>query len=224
MALSCVYRLRERFGVGQVVDVLRGSKNQRIADLGHERLSTYGIGARLSAEAWRSLLRQLVHLGYLRQDMGEYPVLKLTPAAAPLLRGSETLMLARLRVRVAVEEAPTAGKRSKGAKSGKAARVAAERESARLAAGGPAAGVSTGAASADEDALFEELRALRRHIADREGVPAYVVFHDSTLREIAELRPTTAQGLLEVSGVGERKLERYGAEFLALLHSLPRDA
>ena len=78
-ALSCVYRLRERFGVGHVVDVLRGSKNQRIADLGHDRLSTYGIGADSSAEAWRSLLRQLVHLGYLRQDMGEYPVLQAGP-------------------------------------------------------------------------------------------------------------------------------------------------
>ena len=83
--------------MGHVVDVLRGSKNQRVADLRHDRLSTFGIGAHLSADSWRSLLRQLVHLGYLRQDMGEYPVLAVTAAAAPLLRGEESLMLARPR-------------------------------------------------------------------------------------------------------------------------------
>ena len=185
-ALSCVYRLRERFGVGHVVDVLRGSKNQRILDLGHDRLSTYGIGAHLSAEAWRSLLRQLVHLGYLRQDMGEYPVLKLTPAAAPLLRGEETLMLARPRVRVARRRrsAEGAAKTQRARKTGGAARRGRERGWRRRP--GPAR-------DADDDALFEELRALRRQIADREGVPAYVIFHDATLREMAALRPAHAR-------------------------------
>jgi ATP-dependent DNA helicase RecQ len=199
-ALSCVYRLRERFGVGHVVDVLRGSKNQRIADLGHERLSTYGVGADLSAEAWRSLLRQLVHLGYLRQDMGEYPVLALTPAAGPLLKGDAQLRLARPRVRVGGEESWKAkAKRSRTtAKQGEAF-------------------ASTGTGGADDDALFEELRALRRQIADREQVPAYVIFHDATLREMAVLRPATADELLEVSGVGVKKLEKYGEEFLAVL-------
>ena len=113
-ALSCVFRLQERFGVGHVVDVLRGSANQRVLEMRHDRLSTYGIGADRSAEHWRSLLRQLVHLGYLRQDMGEFPVLKLTAASVPLLRGKETLMLPRPRVKVAVAEA-AAGKK-KGAK------------------------------------------------------------------------------------------------------------
>jgi ATP-dependent DNA helicase RecQ len=98
-ALSCVYRLGQRFGTGHVVDVLRGSQNRRLIDLRHDRLSTYGIGTHLSADAWRSLLRQLVHLGYLRQEMGEYPVLALTPAAGPLLKGEHTLMLARPPVR-----------------------------------------------------------------------------------------------------------------------------
>jgi len=192
-ALSCVYRLRERFGVGHVVDVLRGSKNQRVSDLRHDRLSTYGIGVDRSAEAWRSLLRQLVHLGYLRQEMGEYPVLTLTRAATPLLRGEASLMLARPRVRVA---APAKGPaRSKGRK-----------------------GRGEDAAwDAADDGLFEDLRALRRQIADREGVPAYVIFHDATLREIAATRPTDAEGLLEIGGVGERKLEKYGEEFLGLL-------
>ncbi|OFW58174.1 MAG: ATP-dependent DNA helicase RecQ [Actinobacteria bacterium RBG_16_64_13] len=207
MALSCVYRLRERFGVGQVVDVLRGSKNQRIAELGHDRISTYGIGAHRSAEAWRSLLRQLVHLGYLRQDMGEYPVLKLAPAAAPLLRGETELRLARPRVRVATaaKEAKAATGTGRGAKRGRAGARLMEVEAVAV------------PVSAENDALFEQLRALRRQIADREGVPAYVIFHDATLREMAAVRPTTAEELLEISGVGERKLEKYGEEFLAVL-------
>jgi len=190
--------------------VLRGSKNQRIADLRHERLSTYGIGAESSAEAWRSLLRQLVHLGYLRQDMGEYPVLSLTPAAGPLLRGETELRLARPRVRVAAET-PRPGKRTKAGKRSKAGK--------RLGATGrDEAAAPAGAASAGDDALFEELRALRRQIADREGVPAYVIFHDATLREMAAQRPATAGELLEIGGVGVKKLEKYGDEFLAVLN------
>ena len=200
-ALSCVYRLRERFGVGHVVDVLRGSKNQRIIDLGHDRLSTYGVGAHLSADAWRSLMRQLVHLGYLRQEMGEYPVLKLTPAAGPLLRGEESLLLARPRVRVSRRRNRGAG----GARATAGAR-------------GPVP-TTRACARPGDDALFEELRALRREIADRERVPAYVIFHDATLREMAAPRPTTPEELLDVNGVGERKLEKYGEEFLEALRS-----
>jgi ATP-dependent DNA helicase RecQ len=211
-ALSCVFRLRERFGVGQVVDVLKGSKNQRITDLGHDRLSTYGIGDHLSAEAWRSLLRQLVHLGYLRQDMGEYPVLKLTPAAGPLLRGETELRLARPRLKVAgapVAKATGAAKRSRS-KAKSFAGLGTGEQGARAGAEGSGVGAA-------DDALFEELRALRRQIADREHVPAYVIFHDATLREMAETRPTTLEALLEVNGVGEKKLEKYGEEFLRAL-------
>jgi ATP-dependent DNA helicase RecQ len=91
--LSCVYRVGQRFGVGHVIDVLRGSQNQRIKQLGHDRLSTYGIGAENGQEAWGSLIRQLVHLGYLKQDIANYSVLKLTEAARPLLRGTQELIL-----------------------------------------------------------------------------------------------------------------------------------
>jgi len=99
-ALSCVYRVGQRFGVGHVVEVLRGSVSQRIRSLGHDRLSTYGIGRELSQDAWGSIIRQLVHLGYLEQDMGNYSVLRLTPLATPLLRGEEKLVLARPRTRI----------------------------------------------------------------------------------------------------------------------------
>ena len=106
MALSCVYRVGQRFGAAHVADVLRGAQTDRILSLGHDRLSTYGIGAELSKDAWLGLLRQLVHLGYLRQDMARYSVLTLTPAAAELLRGDRQLVLAKPRVRpVSPEEA-----------------------------------------------------------------------------------------------------------------------
>lgn len=97
--LSCVYRVGQRFGAGHVIDVLRGSQNQRILKLGHDRLSTYGIGAETSQEAWGSLVRQLIHLGYLKQDIANYSVLKLTEAARPLLRGEQKLDLVAPRVK-----------------------------------------------------------------------------------------------------------------------------
>jgi len=99
-ALSCVFRVGQRFGVGHVVDVLRGAQTQRVLDLKHDQLSTYGIGAEKVADAWTSLIRQLIHRGYLVQDVASYSVLKLTEAARPLLRGEETLVLAKPRIRV----------------------------------------------------------------------------------------------------------------------------
>ncbi|MEN8687040.1 MAG: DNA helicase RecQ [Desulfuromonadales bacterium] len=99
-ALSCVFRVGQRFGVGHVVDVLRGAQTQRVLDLGHDKLSTYGIGAEKVADAWSSLIRQLIHRGYLVQDVAAYSVLKLSEAARPLLRGEERLVLAKPRIRV----------------------------------------------------------------------------------------------------------------------------
>ena len=100
-ALSCVYRVGQRFGVGHVIDVLRGSKNQRIMQLGHERLSTYGIGKESPQEYWGALLRHLVHHGYLHQDLDNYSVLTLTEEARPLLQGNQTLSMAKPRTRPA---------------------------------------------------------------------------------------------------------------------------
>jgi ATP-dependent DNA helicase RecQ len=209
-ALSCVYHLGGRFGAGHVVDVLRGSEKQRLLQLRHDRLSTYGIGAGRSVEVWRSLLQQLVHRGYLYQDMGQYPVLRLAPAAMPVLRGEETLMLATPRVRVVrpeEERASVKRRRKMVVAAGSGTGIAA----------GDAAGEAAGAGTLDDDALFERLRALRSEIARREHVPAYIIFQDTTLREMAATRPDTAGLLLAVNGVGERKLEKYGDEFLALL-------
>lgn len=188
-ALSCVYRLNQRFGMGYVIDVLRaanGANSERISRLGHDRLSTYGIGADQSADYWRSLIRHLVHHGYLSQDVGEYSVLKLQAPAKALLRGERQLTMARPRVRAVAEK--KAPRRKMG--------------------------------EIDYDkALFEQLRRLRKQLADEANLPPYVVFSDATLAEMAAARPQDKAGLLAINGVGANKLERYGEAFLELLRS-----
>lgn len=104
-ALSCVYRVKQRFGLGYVVDVLRGAHKQRIVELGHEQLTTYGIGKHLSEQTWFSIFRQLIHLGYLEQDIANYSILKLTEHARPLLRGEITLQLAKPRLQTITKTA-----------------------------------------------------------------------------------------------------------------------
>jgi len=183
-ALSCVYRVGQRFGMGHVVEVLRGSHSQRITSLGHDRLSTYGIGRDLSQDTWMSLIRQLIHLGYLEQDMAKYSVLRLTVKARPLLKGEERLTLARPRVRVAAVKQP--------AKRGKETLVY-------------------------DQALFQELRALRKRLADEQQVPPFVIFGDATLAEMAAYRPVSADVLAGINGVGAHKLGRYGEQFLQVI-------
>jgi ATP-dependent DNA helicase RecQ len=183
-ALSCVFRLNQRFGMGYVIDVLRGSENQRILSFGHDRLSTYGIGSERSKEAWGGLIRQLVHLGYLKQDVANYSVLQLSEAARPLLRGEKELILPKPRVK------PKAVKKPSRKKIGEL----------------------------DYDAdLFQSLRELRKGIADREDVPPYIVFGDAALAEMAAYRPTDEAALLRINGVGQRKMERYGEDFIAAI-------
>ncbi len=181
-ALSCVYRVGERFGIRHVIDVLRGADTERIRSLGHAGLSTYGIGSDRSEQAWTSIVRQLIHHGYLVQDIANYSVLKLTLAARPLLRGEIRLELARPRVREIIKKA----KRAKA--------------SAEL--------------STTEELLFDDLRRLRKQLADAEGKPPYIVFGDATLVQMSRQKPVDEQELLRISGVGQAKLEKYGADFL----------
>jgi ATP-dependent DNA helicase RecQ len=184
-ALSAVYRLGERFGIGHVVDVLRGADTERIRARHDDELPTYGVGADRSPYEWMGIIRQLIHLGYLRQDIAAYSTLKLEPAARPVLRGEAEVRLATPRPRVSK---PKAARRQKR-------RVFDD-------------------AAIDEE-LFERLRTLRRGLAREQGVPAYVVFGDAALQAMAALRPGTREEFLEVPGVGRAKLERYGAVFLA---------
>jgi ATP-dependent DNA helicase RecQ len=184
-ALSCVYRVQQRFGIKHVIDVLRGGDTERIRSLGHDRLSTYGIGSDKSEPEWLSIFRQLIHLGFLEQDIGNYSVLKLTPAARPLLRGEITLELAKPRIK----ETTRKGKRAR----------------------------STAGLATNDEPLFDELRRLRKELADAEGKPPYIVFGDATLVQMAREKPLTEQDLLTISGVGQAKLEKYGADFLDVI-------
>ena len=230
MALSCVYRLRQGYGIGYVVDVLRGSGNEKVFARGHDQLSTYGIGADQSKDAWQQLIRQLIHRGYLEQDIARYSVLRLTPAAMALLRGDETLVLARPRVRPPREPRVRTRRTRRAAAGpdwftgGPPARLrgtGGRDADARDADGHgdeQAGGYSGFEVEPDPD-LFERLKELRRGLAARRHVPAYVVFNDATLLEMAALKPSTADELLQVNGVGQAKLQRYGEAFLDVIRS-----
>ncbi len=187
-ALSCCYRTGQRFGVGHLVDVLTGKETERALQLGHHRLSTFGIGTDRSATAWRALFRQLIAGGFLAVDGDGYGTLSLTDRCRPLLHGE-----AQLTVR---EEARAPAKpRRERPKGGRPAPLPSDAD----------------------PALWEALRTTRKGLADAQGVPPYVIFHDATLLEMAVRRPASHAQLLEVNGVGETKLERYGDAFLAVL-------
>ena len=197
-ALSAVYRTGERFGIGHVIDVLRGNTSEKISQWDHDQLSVYGIGKELSRDEWTSVIRQLIHLGYLRQDIAAYSALKLEPSAGELLRGQIDVRLAKPRAKPATPEPEPGTKRSKR----------------RRAVFGT--GVDPDGLPIDEE-LFERLRELRRTIAAEQSKPAYTVFADRSLAEMAARRPTTREELLGCHGVGAAKLERYGDAFLAAI-------
>jgi ATP-dependent DNA helicase RecQ len=189
MALSCVYRTGQRFGAGHLSDVLIGKATERVEKFNHQRLSTFGIGKEFSVAQWSSVYRQLVASGLLESDIEAYGGLKLTAAARPILRGDQSVWLRR-------DADPV--KR----KAQRAERTAKARE--------PFAG-------ANEDPLWQALKAKRLSLAREQGVPPYVIFHDSTLLEILNRRPATLDEMAQVSGVGQAKLARYGDEFLSVL-------
>ncbi len=189
-ALSCVYRTGQRFGAGHVIDVLLGRATERVSQLGHDRLSTFGIGADRDERQWRPVFRQLVALGHLRADGEAFGALKLTQSSRQVLKGETSVMLR--------EQAARPARVKRGKKT-------AARE--------------TAGAVAPDSALLRALRAWRLGIAREHGVPAFVVFHDGTLETIAALRPGTREALRGVSGVGEKKLERYGEALLEVVRS-----
>ena len=198
-ALSCVYRFwqagGQRYGAGHLVDVLRGKATDKSRQHGHEELSTWGIGADLSETEWRAVLRQLVAAGHLRAE-GEYGVLVLTESARAVLRGEMAVMLRR----------PA----EKLARPRKASRGSSGRGTGRSAPEG---------LPLDDEALarFADLKAWRAEVAREHNLPAYVVFHDATLAEMARQCPDSLDALAGIGGVGAKKLERYGAELLRLL-------
>lgn len=182
-ALSCVFRTGQRFGVQHLVDVLLGRSNDRIQRLGHEHLSTFGIGKGITEKGWFSIYRQLVTLGFLAVDPAGHGGFKLDSRARPLLKGEMTLRLRK------DAESRFGGASAKGRPT----------------------------RSPEETRLFEDLRILRRELAETQGVPPYVIFQDAVLDEMIRMRPLNLEEFAQLSGVGQKKLERYGAAFLSIL-------
>ena len=192
-ALSCVYRTGQRFGAAHMIDVLRGADTAKVRQFGHQSVSTYGIGGDLDARQWRGVFRQLVGNGLLEADIEGHGALRLTAAATPLLRGERRLQLRA--------EPPARERRRKG--------------------GGKTAPTTVPAIDlpADAAARFAVLREWRAGIAREQNVPAYVIFHDATLRSIALEQPRDLDALSGIGGVGVGKLERYGDEVLGVLQA-----
>ncbi|MGE8408431.1 MAG: DNA helicase RecQ [Pseudomonas sp.] len=187
-ALSAIYRTGQRYGVGHLVDVLLGKDNEKVRNFGHEKLAVYGVGKARSESEWRSLFRQLVARGLVDIDLEGYGGLRLSDTCRPLLRGEVSLELRH-------DIKPQTS--SKSSSSG----------------GSPASQLVRG----EEREQWEALRALRRKLAEEHGVPPYVIFPDSTLLEMLRSQPTSLSEMARVSGVGARKLERYGQAFLEVL-------
>ena len=183
-ALSVVARVGQRFGLGYVVEVLRGSNNQRIREYGHDKLTVYGIGKEHSNEHWTSVVRQLIHLGLITQNIAMHSALQLTESARPVLRGEIPLQLAVPRIQTLKIKSSASQKTYGGNYDRK---------------------------------LFAKLRKLRKSLADDNNVPPYVVFNDTTLLEMAEHLPVSASDLLDITGVGQRKLEKFGRPFMAMI-------
>jgi len=179
--LSCVYRVRQagRFGVGlnHLIEILTGADTEKVRRWGHDRLSTYGVGRELSRPEWSAIGRELLRMGLLEQEKGEFPTIALTAGGEDALRSRRVIMLT---------------------KAQKAARAPRER---------------AGEITCDET-LFDRLRKLRKKLADERGVPAYVIFGDTTLRQMARDYPESTEALRSISGIGEKKLVEFGAPFV----------
>ena len=196
MALSCIYRFQQHsglgFGAGHLIDVLRGKHTDKARQHGHETLSTFGIGADIDEARWRGVLRQLIALGHLRSE-GDYGTLALTAGSRAVLRGE---------VRLLLRQPSDAPRRTRGA-----------------ARGGGGRATKPPPLPLDEAGLarFAALKAWRSEVAREHNLPAYVVFHDATLAEMAREAPRTLDALAGIGGIGAKKLDAYGQEILRVI-------
>ena len=191
--LSCVYRTGQRFGAMHLIDVLVGRMTERVKQFGHERLSVFGIGRELNEKQWRAVLRQMMAMGHLWSDSEAFGALKLTDTARGVLKG-ETGVVLREETR-----------------SSRAPRTKSRR--------GDLASAPAGRSETVDSDLLGILRAWRSGVARQRNVPAYVVLHDATIDGIATSRPTTLTQLRGIPGIGDKKLERYGDELIALVRA-----
>ncbi|HEY3297375.1 MAG TPA: DNA helicase RecQ [Armatimonadota bacterium] len=188
-AIFCVFQTGQRFGVTHLVDILTGKDTERIKKLNHDTLSAYGKGTELSPAEWSSVFRQLVAMGLLSVDTEQYGGLTLTPESQEVMKNGLTVNLRK-------DPLPRRAKKRK------------ERGKLDSTTSGP-----------NDEALWDALRALRTSLARESGVPPYVIFHDSTLTQMVELRPSNPEEFAGILGVGERKLARYGEAFLEILNA-----
>lgn len=195
MALSCVYRTGQRFGVVHLIDVLLGKTNDKIQQFNHHTISTFGIGKAYPASQWSSIFRQLVAVGFLAADTQAYGGLKLSDAARPVLKGEKSVWLRQ-------DIAPEKLKRNS---LSKAERISRSKEAFE---------------GANNDPLWQALKAKRLRLAREQGVPPYLIFHDSTLLEIMHQKPQSLDDFANISGVGQAKLMKYADAFLAVLEEM----
>jgi ATP-dependent DNA helicase RecQ len=190
--LSCVYRLREKsgfdFGLSQIAEVLTGAETEKVHKWDHQTVSTYGIGKEHNQNEWRLIGRELIRLGYVNQLAERFNVLQMTEEGWRALKQRQPIHLTK----------PISPKRDR------------RKDKHRVGASG-AAGI--GAIVCDEE-LFEQLRRLRKRLADQRGVPSYIVFSDVSLRQMARYYPTNEKEFARISGVGERKLKDFGKVFM----------
>jgi ATP-dependent DNA helicase RecQ len=192
MALSCAYRTGQRFGVAHLIDVLLGKNTPKVEQFNHQQLSTFGIGKELVQAQWNSIYRQLVAGGFINVDIEGFGSLKLAEASRPVLRGEQEVWLRR--------DANPEKRKTTKVERGSRLREAF--------------------AGANEDPLWLALKAKRTALAREQGVPPYVIFHDSTLLEILNRKPQTLHEMGQISGVGQAKLAKFGDEFLQVMEDM----
>jgi ATP-dependent DNA helicase RecQ len=217
-ALSAVFRTGQRFGVGHLVDVLRGQLTERVQQLGHDKLKTFGVGPELDKQAWQAVFRQLVAQGHLAVDVEGHGGLHLGETAPQVLKGE-------LPVAFRGESAELRTSRRKGSRPPTlgAGSTAGGRSLSRSAGEGRGEGAADGDTRPGDDILWQALRTRRLELAREQGVPPYVIFHDATLAEMVRLRPSDRASLALIPGIGRSKLERYGEIFLGVIavHAAP---
>jgi ATP-dependent DNA helicase RecQ len=202
--LSCIYRVQQAsgisFGAGHLMDILRGKATEKVLQHSHDKLSTYGIGSDLGEARWRAVLRQLIAKNMVYVDSQAYGTLQLLPDARQVLKGETRVIL---REQLGAEKTGTAGI---GSRSKKATKTSAK-------------GIAEAALNAGALERLARLKAWRAEVAREHNLPAFVIFHDATLRAIAELDPHSTRDLEGVAGLGVKKLEAYGAEVLRVCKS-----
>jgi ATP-dependent DNA helicase RecQ len=184
-AMSCVYRTGQRFGAQYLIDVLLGKENERIIRFRHDKISTFGIGGELNGNEWKSVFRQLVAAGYIEVDMTGYGGFSLTEKGLVALKEKENIPLRKDPMQSKMQQKKA-----------------------------PKTHFTNSFETQDSEELWEDLRRLRLEIANDKGIPPFVIFHDKTLAEIVSRLPQTLDELSDIYGVGQKKLESYGNQFL----------